>query len=178
MHTNQVFTDLIIENRHIADLIPYAKNSRLHSKEQVAQIAASIQEFGFTNPILVDEASTIIAGHGRLAAAKSLDLDIVPTIVLRNLTESQRRALVIADNKLAENATWDYGLVKLELESLDNDGFDIGVIGFSIGELANIFDPEGSDGETTGDEEPAEPKPVTCPECACVFVPKKGGGRG
>jgi 16S rRNA G966 N2-methylase RsmD len=123
-----------IEMVGIETLIPYAKNSRTHSDAQVAQIAGSIREFGFTNPVLIDAESGIIAGHGRVLAARKLDLTEVPCIRLALLTETQRRAYVIADNKLALNAGWDDEILKLELEALREE-FDLGTIGFSEEEL-------------------------------------------
>lgn len=107
-----------LEHRKVADLIPFARNSRTHSEEQVAQIAASIREFGFTNPILTDGECGIIAGHGRLQAARKLGLTHVPTIPLEGLTEAQKRAYVIADNKLALNAGWDIELLSSEIAGL------------------------------------------------------------
>ena len=118
--------------------MPYANNARTHSEEQVAQICASIREFGFINPLLIDESGGIIAGHGRLAAAKILKMDEVPTIELKGLTEAQKRAYVIADNKLALNAGWDEELLKAELEALQNLDFDLELTGFSEGELNEI----------------------------------------
>jgi len=103
----------------VADLIPYVNNSRTHSDEQVTQVAASIREFGFTNPILIDDEGTIIAGHGRLMAAKKLNMEEVPCITLCGLTEAQKKAYVIADNQLALNAGWDVDMLKLEIETLD-----------------------------------------------------------
>jgi len=146
----------------VADLIPYARNSRTHSDEQVAQIAASIREFGFTNPVLVDGERGIIAGHGRVLAARKLGLDEVPVIELTHLTEAQRRAYVIADNKLALNAGWDMDLLKVELGDLQADGFDLGLTGFSGDELASLF-AEVTDGLTDPDavpDAPAEPVSV------------------
>jgi DNA modification methylase len=140
----------------VADLIPYARNSRTHSDEQVAQIAASIREFGFTNPVLVDGERGIIAGHGRVLAARKLGLDEVPVIELTHLTEAQRRAYVIADNKLALNAGWDMDLLKVELGGLQADGFDLGLTGFSGDELAGLF-AESTDGLTDPDEVPEVP---------------------
>lgn len=113
-----------IKYKKISDLMPYANNARTHSEEQVAQICASIREFGFTNPLLIDENGEIIAGHGRLAAAKKINMDEVPTIELKGLSEAQKRAYVIADNKLALNAGWDEDLLKLELIALDEANFD------------------------------------------------------
>lgn len=126
----------------IETLAPYEKNSRTHSVEQVAQIAASIKEFGFTNPILIDGSQGIIAGHGRLAAAKLLGMSQVPIVMLDHLTETQKRAYIIADNKLALNAGWDESILAAELVDLRALDFDIDVIGFSDEELAELLDPE------------------------------------
>lgn len=115
-------------------LIPYAKNSRTHSDQQVAQIAASIKEFGFRNPILVDGVG-IIAGHGRLLAAQKLGLAKIPTIDCSDMTPSQKKAYVIADNKLALNAGWDNDLLKLEITDLQDENFDIDLLGFDTSEL-------------------------------------------
>jgi len=123
----------------LADLIPYANNSRTHSDEQVAQVAASIKEFGFTNPILVDESNGIVAGHGRVLAAKKLKLEEVPCIELTGLTEAQRKAYVIADNQLALNAGWNEEILKLELESLKELNFDVDLIGFDSEELDRLL---------------------------------------
>lgn len=131
---------LKIEQRAVSDLIPYAANSRTHSDAQVAQIAASIREFGWTNPILIDGDGTIIAGHGRLMAARKLELEEVPTIVLDHLTKAQQRALVIADNQLALNAGWDMEMLKAEVEGLNFEGFDLDLLGFSSDELAEMLD--------------------------------------
>ena len=145
-------------------LIPYARNARTHTDDQVAQIAASIAEFGWTSPILVSGTGVIIAGHARLAAARKLQMSEVPVIVLDYLTETQRRALVLADNKLALNAGWDEELLRIELESLKEDGFDLDVVGFSDEELEELLaDPEGTrEGLTDEDAVPEEPEtPVT-----------------
>lgn len=128
-----------IEYRKTSDLIPYARNSRTHSDEQVNQIASSIQEFGFTNPILIDSKDSIIAGHGRIMAATKLKIDEVPCIVLSHLTEAQKKAYVIADNKLALNAGWDDELLALELEELKELDFDLALTGFSEGELSGLL---------------------------------------
>ena len=130
-----------VEQLKVGDLIPYVNNSRTHSDEQVTQVASSIKEFGFTNPILIDDDGGIIAGHGRLIAAKKLGLVEVPCIRLGYLTEAQRKAYVIADNKLALNGGWDNDLLKIELTELDSLDFDLNLIGFDLSELANIFDP-------------------------------------
>lgn len=129
---------LKVESRSVADLIPYAANSRTHSDAQVAQIAASIREFGWTNPILIDGDGTIVAGHGRLLAARQLGLAEVPAIVLDHLTKTQQRALVIADNKLAMNAGWDYDLLSAEIARLAEDDFSIDLLGFSEVELEGL----------------------------------------
>lgn len=136
---------LAIEYRPLDALIPYARNSRTHSEAQVAQIAASIREFGWTNPVLVDEQQTIVAGHGRVMAAQKLGLDSVPTITLAGLTEAKRRAYVIADNKLALNAGWDEEMLKVELQELTDAGLDVGMVGFSPEELNVLFNGWQSD---------------------------------
>src|ERR1043166_2996446 len=121
--------DLKVEYRSVEALIPYAKNARTHSDEQVAQIAASIREFGWTNPVLVDGEDGIIAGHGRLLAARKLGMTLVPVIELAGLNEAQKRAYVLADNKLALNAGWDEAMLRLEIGELADLGFDLSVIG-------------------------------------------------
>jgi len=150
-----------IIDRPIEELIPYVNNSRKHSDEQVAQIAASIKEFGWTNPILVDGENGIIAGHGRLMAARKLKMDKVPTIELAHLTDTQRKALIIADNKLALNADWDNELLTIELNELLADGFALEVLGFNPDELSALLEPEVVEGLTDEDavpEVPEEPK--------------------
>jgi hypothetical protein len=125
---------IVLEIEYVAtdDLIPYVNNSRTHSESQIKQIAASIREFGFTNPILIDEGGSVIAGHGRLVAAELLKLNQVPTITLKGLTEAQRKAYVIADNKLALNSGWDDELLKTEIETLKNLDFDVSILGWDI----------------------------------------------
>jgi DNA modification methylase len=141
-------------------LIPYVMNSRTHSEQQISQIASSIREFGFTNPILIDEDNNVIAGHGRLMAAKKLDLQEVPAIVVTGLDERKRRALVIADNKLALNAGWDEEVLKNELTDLAADFGDL--MGFSDEELAALLGIEATEGLTDEDEVPELPEePVT-----------------
>ena len=151
-------TDLQIEQWLIDRLIPYARNSRTHSDEQIAQIAASIVEFGFVNPILVGPDAVIIAGHARLLAARKLKMIEVPVIVLADLTPAQRRALVIADNQIALNAGWNSEMLQIELQSLDVDGFDLDLIGFSAEELETIL--AGGEETTEGlTDEDAVPEP-------------------
>jgi DNA modification methylase len=153
-----------IEHLPVEDLIPYAKNSRTHSPEQTAQIAASIREFGFTNPVLIGSDNDIIAGHGRVLAARKLGLVEVPCIRLGYLTDAQKRAYVIADNKLALNAGWDEELLKIELAGLrDDDGFDLGLTGFSEDELSAMFAEEEEIEPPPGEDETPEPpsNPIT-----------------
>ena len=161
-----------IETRLVADLIPYASNSRTHSDAQVAQIAASIREFGWTNPILIDGENTIIAGHGRLLAARKLGMEDVPAIILDHLSKAQQRALVIADNQLALNAGWDIGMLKAEIDDLNLEGFNLELLGFDERELANFilevnFEPGTEDDQGKLDE--LEPKMVICPHCQSEF---------
>ena len=150
-----------IEQRLLSELIPYINNSRKHSDDQVTQIAASIKEFGWTNPILVDGDNGIIAGHGRIMAAKKLGMTEVPVIELAHLSKEQRKALIIADNKLALNSDWDSNLLAIELKDLQDLGFDLNLTGFDADELANILQPDQIDGLTNEDdapELPVEPK--------------------
>jgi len=151
-----------LESISIDALIPYARNSRTHSDAQVAQIAASIKEFGFTNPVLIDEDGGIIAGHGRTLAARKLGLDEVPCLRLAYLSEAQKKAYIIADNKLALNAGWDDEMLKVELSELKDLDFDLSLIGFDADELANLLEPEQVEGLTDEDEVPELPEtPVT-----------------
>ena len=151
-----------IEYLGIESLIPYARNSRTHSDEQVAQIAASIREFGFTNPVLVDGEGGIIAGHGRVMAARRLGLGEVPCIRLGHLTDAQKKAYVIADNKLALNAGWDNELLALELQELEDMGYDLELTGFSLDEIEALTPIEIQEGLTDEDDAPAvQDNPVT-----------------
>ena len=151
-----------IEQIGIATLIPFAKNSRTHSDAQIAQIAASIREFGFTNPVLIDEANGIIAGHGRVMAARKLKLTEVPCIRLAHLSDAQKRAYVIADNKLALNAGWDEAMLKLELADLKALDFDLDLTGFNTDEIDALLAEKGTEGLTDPDDTPEPPvEPVT-----------------
>tara|TARA_R110000822_G_scaffold13977_1_gene49266 strand:- start:1061 stop:2257 length:1197 start_codon:yes stop_codon:yes gene_type:complete len=153
---------LSIEYRATGEIIPYINNSRTHSDQQVQQVAASIKEFGFTNPILIDEDRGIIAGHGRLQAAQMMGMDEVPTITLEGLTEAQRKAYVIADNQLALNAGWDLDALKVELEGLGDLEFDIDLLGFDDDFLAGLMEEESSEGLTDEDAVPdLQDNPVT-----------------
>jgi len=145
-------------------LVPYAKNARTHSPEQVAQIAASIVEFGFVNPILVDTNNGIIAGHGRLLAARQLGLAEVPVVVLDHLSETQRRAYILADNRLALNAGWDENALAAELGDLARAGVELTLIGFSDEELEALLDDGGEHDQDVAEEIPGPPAtPVTQP---------------
>ena len=163
---------MIVVQVPVADLIPYVNNSRTHDDKQLDQIAASIREFGFTNPILIDEQHSIIAGHGRLQAARKLKLTEVPCIVLEGLTEAQKKAYVIADNKLALNAGWDLDLLRVEIEALQELDFDVSLIGFDADELQQIiaeinFDPATEEDQSKLDQ--LDPKWIDCPHCRKEF---------
>lgn len=147
------FADKIVHQR-VDALVPYARNSRTHSDEQVAQIAASIREFGFTNPVLVDDQGGIVAGHGRVLAAKQIGMDTVPTICVGWLSEKQRRAYVIADNQLALNAGWDDAVLASELDDLLAEDFDLQLIGFDPETLDDIL--AGANNDSAAGAEPAE----------------------
>lgn len=141
-----------VERRRVADLIPYARNSRTHSDNQVAQIAASIREWGWTMPVLVDEVGNLIAGHGRIMAAQKLGIEDVPCMTATGWSEGKRRAYVIADNKLALNADWDTEALGLEIQDLKVMGFDIQLTGFDLDEIGALFyEPN----------EPEEPKDLS-----------------
>jgi DNA modification methylase len=151
-----------ITQRKTADLIPYVNNARTHSEQQVLQIAASIKEFGFNSPVLVDGENGIIAGHGRVLAAKKLNLDEVPTIELKHLTNTQKKAYILADNRLALNSGWDNDLLALELGELSDDGFDLDLLGFDDTELSLLDDTEQTEGLTDEDAVPDVPdEPIT-----------------
>ena len=147
-----------IEQIPVADLIPYARNARTHSEEQVGQIAGSIQEFGFNVPVLIDGQNSIIAGHGRVLAAQRLKLDAVPCIRLTHLTDAQRRAYILADNRIALNSGWDEAMLQVELEELHADEVDLGLLGFDAGELEKLMGFDVADVAppelASGDREP------------------------
>ena len=153
-----------VEQLKVGDLIPYVNNSRTHSDEQVMQVASSIKEFGFTNPILIDDDGGIIAGHGRLMAAKKLGLDEVPCIRLGHLSEAQRKAYVIADNQLALNSGWDLDTLKLEMDRLGELDFDIELLGFDDDFLASLMIEEPGEGLTDEDAVPEPPETPTTVE--------------
>jgi DNA modification methylase len=147
-----------IEQKSVKELIPYAKNSRTHSDAQVAQIAASIKEFGWTNPILIDGENGIIAGHGRLMAARKLGHEKVPVIELKDMSETQKKAYIIADNQLALNSGWDTSFLTLELTDLQAEGFDLELLGFDTKELNALLEPEIVEGLIDEDSVPDIPK--------------------
>ena len=150
-----------IERRKVDALIPYARNARTHSDEQVAQLAASIKEWGWTTPVLIDEDGEIIAGHGRVMAARKLDIDEIPTMTASGWTKAQKQAYVLADNQLPQNAGWDMDLLSVEMKDLDSEGFDLSLIGFGDDIMANMLvDP--TEGLTDEDAVPDVPEnPVT-----------------
>jgi ParB-like chromosome segregation protein Spo0J len=164
-----------IEHWPLTRLQPYDRNARTHSPEQIQQIAASIREFGFTNPILVDGNDGIIAGHGRLMAAQQLSMPTVPVVILDHLTDAQRRAYVLADNKLALNAGWDDLVLAAELQTLQAEDFDLDLLGWSADELATLLtEPEFPPGteDDQGQLDQTLPKEIDCrcPACGHEFI--------
>lgn len=152
-----------LETREISQLIPYTNNARTHSDEQVAQIAASIKEFGFNNPVLISADNSIIAGHGRVMAARKLGMETVPCLVLDHLTKTQRKAYILADNRIALNSEWDSQLLSLEFKDLDDNGIDLEMLGFDADEIDALLNPiEATEGKTDEDAVPEVPaEPVT-----------------
>ena len=162
-----------ISQHKVDELIPYARNSRTHSDAQVAQIAASIKEFGFTNPVLIDETGSIIAGHGRVLASRKLNLVSVPCIQLSHLTEAQKKAYIIADNKLALNAGWDDEMLAVELTDLKNMGFNLDLTGFTLDEFQAILPIENYPESSAKEIDPDDYKMSdTCPKCGFEFNAK------
>ena len=170
-----------LEHIPTADLIPYARNSRTHSDEQVAQIAASIREFGFCNPVLIDAKNTIIAGHGRVLAAGRMKLETVPCLRLSHLTDAQRRAYVLADNRIALSSGWDSELLANELSDLHADDFDMALLGFDAKELETLLGIQAGS-ETSADPPASSSSEVDvdgfsmgakCPRCQFEFNPDK-----
>lgn len=161
-----------VEMRGIDELIPYARNSRTHTDDQIAQVAASMREWGWTSPVLIDEAGTIIAGHCRILAGRLLGLSAVPVMVARGWSDAQKRAYVIADNKLAENAGWDAEALRLELHDLAGQDFRLELTGFGADELTlAMYDPEFQPGSLEDQSRLDEKKKVACPECGHEFAP-------
>jgi len=169
-----------LEQIATADLIPYARNARTHSETQVAQIAGSIQEFGFCNPVLIDADNGIIAGHGRVLAAQRLKLEAVPCLRLSHLTDAQKRAYVLADNRIALSSGWDEEMLANELSDLHADEFDMSLLGFDVDELAKLLAFEGQPNEPDAPEDFKEvdeniQTDHECPKCGYKF---SGGGGG
>jgi ParB-like chromosome segregation protein Spo0J len=161
-----------------ADLIPYARNSRTHSDAQIAKIASSIREFGFLNPIITDGKNGIVAGHGRVLAAQKLALKELPCVEAKHLTEAQKRAYVIADNRMALDAGWDADMLKVELQDLGAKDFDLALTGFDIGELTALFDEPSFAPGTENDQgklDELSPKIVQCPHCGQEYDLREHG---
>lgn len=162
----------------VSDLIPYARNSRTHSEAQVSKIAASIREFGFLNPVITDGSNGIVAGHGRVLAAQKLGMQKVPVIEAAHLSEAQRRAYVIADNRLALDSGWDEALLKIELQDLDSLGFDLALTGFDVEEMTDLFDEPTFNPGTEDDQgklDELAPKMVICPHCGSEWDLREHG---
>ena len=162
-----------IELIQLKKLIPYARNARTHSDAQVAQIAGSIREFGFTNPVLIDAAEGIIAGHGRVLAARSLGLSEVPCIRLSHLTDTQRRAYMLADNRIALNSGWDEAMLALELAELRIDDFDLSLLGFSVPEIDKLLSDNIEESTVREVDVDAFQMACQCPRCGFEFDPKQ-----
>lgn len=162
----------------MAELVPYARNARTHSDEQVGQIAASIREWGWTVPVLVDEEGGIIAGHGRIMAAQRLGIADVPVMIATGWSEAQKRAYVLADNKLTINSAWDMDLLKIEMQEIDAMGFDLSLTGFGVEEMAGLFDELNFAPGTEDDQgrlDQLEPKMCQCPNCGEQFDLRQHG---
>ena len=167
-----------IERRSVDALIPYARNARTHSDEQVAQIAASITEWGWTTPVLVDDSAGIIAGHGRVMAARKLGIKDIPTITASGWTKAQKSAYILADNQLPQNAGWDTEMLKVEVMDLDAEGFDLSLMGFGDEEMKQwFFEPDFAPGseDDQGRLDQLEPKMVACPNCGEAFDSREHG---
>ena len=162
--------ELAVVYRSVDELIPYARNARTHSEAQIAQLAGSIREFGFTNPVLLDGEKGILAGHGRVVAARKLGMDQVPCIELAHLSAAQRRAYILADNKLALNAGWDEELLRLELADLSEMAFDLSLIGFGEAELPVLLrEPAFAPSAPAEQGRLDETKKRQCPKCGHEF---------
>lgn len=159
-----------VERWPIERLIPYARNARTHTEAQVAQIAASMREWGWTIPVLIDDVGNVLAGHGRLLAARVLELTEIPVVIARDWTEAQKRAYIVADNKLSLNADWDHELLSIELDELRSLNFDLGLTGFDARELDVILGATALPEQTDYDESAADQvKYVECPYCQQKF---------
>lgn len=155
----------------VSEIVRYAKNAKIHGEEQVKRLQASLREFGFVKPLLIDEDGNLIAGHGILTAAVAEGMEAVPCVLAEGLTEAQRRAYILADNRLSELSSWDQATVDLELGDLGDLDFDLGVTGF---DLEDLSDPSEADEEKAVPESSTQTrKLVTCPECGCEFSPTR-----
>jgi len=165
-----------VERWAIDRLVPYARNARTHSDEQISQIAASIKEWGWTTPVLVDEQGGIIAGHGRTLAAQRLKMTEVPVMVAKGWSEAKKRAYVLADNKLALNAGWDNEMLALELGEIGELGFDLDLTGFTAEEIQALHTPDFEPGteEDQGKLDELDPKWIACPHCGKEFDAREG----
>jgi len=165
-----------VERWAIDKLVPYARNARTHSDEQIGQIAASIKEWGWTTPVLVDEQGSIIAGHGRTLAAQRLQMTEVPVMVAKGWSDAKKRAYVLADNKLALNAGWDNEMLALELGEIGELGFDLDLTGFTAEEIQALHTPDFEPGteEDQGKLDELDPKWIACPHCGKEFDAREG----
>lgn len=163
--------DLKVQQIATSRLIPYARNARTHSEAQVAQIAGSIKEFGFNNPILIDKDNGIIAGHGRVLAAHKLGLDTVPVIVLGHLTENQKRAYILADNKLALNAGWDEEMLAAEIAEMQSEKLDLSLAGFGADEIGELMLEKAINLDSPSKEKKTDS--LCCPKCGFRFEVEK-----
>ncbi len=157
-----------------ADLVPYANNANQHSDDQIKQIAASIKEFGFMNPIIVDAKGMILAGHGRLLAAEQMGLVEVPILETKHLTETQKQAYILADNQLAKNAYWDTGLLKIELTALTDAEFNLDVLGFEDDYITDLLNDPLPGPIDDDEEETPISHDITCPNCGATFAKNRG----
>jgi len=153
----------------VADLVPYANNARTHSEAQIDKLCASIAEFGFVNPVLVDGQGVIIAGHGRVMAAKKSGLTAVPTLLIDHLTEAQKKAYISADNQLALDAGWDMDMLGLELDELAMLDFDLSLTGFSLDDIDPTIEFNPIDDQPKSDDEIVKSSTVVCPKCGCTL---------
>lgn len=177
MKENKQSKETTFELRDVDDLIPYARNARTHSPEQVQKLAGSIKEFGFLNPVVISEDGGILAGHGRVMAAQKLGIKQVPCVIESHLNEAQKKAYILADNRLALDAGWDEELLRLELEELSDQAYDLSNIGFNKDELDSYltdYSPTQNLSDFLGTLVPGEPpskkkQTITCPECGHVF---------
>lgn len=154
--------------RPVSELVPYARNARTHSAAQIVQLQASIREFGFVNPVLIDGENNIIAGHGRVLAAQAEGMTDIPCVLVEHLSDTQRRAYILADNRLAEMSDWDMDMVSQELQKLNDDNFDLTLTGFDDADM-EMEPPDPVDLSNEEDDEPTGNRVLHCPKCGFVF---------